>query len=106
MQCWGLSEANEENIVLGEWGPYVNNPTQSVPTVLTMIVACTHSVVFSNPMPIPNMNKILCKAEFFEKFLKNVGFECNEEPRGQSYIQLIHYHVENERIVNTIMLYH
>ncbi len=26
------------NIVLGEWGPYVNNPTQSVPTVLTMIV--------------------------------------------------------------------
>ncbi len=26
------------NIVQGEWGPYVNIPMQSVPTVLTMIV--------------------------------------------------------------------
>ncbi len=42
MQRWGLSEANEEKWriqhVLGEWGAYVNNPMQSVPTVLTMIV--------------------------------------------------------------------
>ncbi len=43
MQCWGLSEANEEKWGIqhctGGVGAYVNNPTQSVPTVLTMIVA-------------------------------------------------------------------
>ncbi len=43
MQCWGayqkrMKKNGRFNIVLGEWGPYVNNPTLSVPTVLTMIV--------------------------------------------------------------------
>ncbi len=42
------------NIVLGEWGPNVNNPAQSVPTILTMIVALLSSIISLNHNLIAN----------------------------------------------------